>query len=109
MEKHFVPIILEMGEYRVSMDDIGEGIYGDYDPDDEQDERRLRFYCDKFDRAYGEWVDVEDASYCTLFTPEDKPITLLKFMLLIFEVLESGEGVKRNLEWLTHKTAKDLE
>lgn len=63
----------EEGGVRVCWDDIGEGICGDYNPDDPDDIPLLRFYVDIF--RDGQWEEVEDASYCTLMpvtTP--KPI-----------------------------------
>lgn len=104
----FKSLILEREDFRVTLDYVGEGVCGDYDPDDEQDEPRLRFYCDKLSRAYGEWCEVDDASYCTLFTITDPPITLLKFMLLILDVIESEASPRRSLQLLTHKTVEDL-
>jgi len=103
----FKALVLERGDFRVTLDHIGEGVYGDYDPEDEQDERRLRFYCDKLDRAYGSWEEVEDSSYCTLLNPDMPPITLLEYMLLILDVLESEERPRRRLELLTNVTMED--
>ena len=50
-------------EVKVEWAYIGEGYNGDYDPSDPDDVELLRFYVYHIDD--GEWVEVEDASYCT--------------------------------------------
>jgi len=60
---------------RVSWDDIGEGICGDYDPDNPDDIPLLRFYVDIFQD--GQWEEVEDASYCTQM-PVATPVPILE-------------------------------
>lgn len=42
---------------------IGEGLTGDYNPEDQDDIQLLRF--DISVRNHGKWAEVEDASYCT--------------------------------------------
>jgi hypothetical protein len=55
---------LERNDVGVELDESGsEGINGDYDPDDPTDVHLLRFYF--FKRINNEWVDIDDASYCT--------------------------------------------
>ena len=57
---------------QVTLDnECNEGWNGDYDPDDPDDEKLLRFCVDK-QREDGEWVEVDDASYCTAM-PTDRP------------------------------------
>jgi hypothetical protein len=59
MEKTF-----NQGRNRVLLEDIGEGLSGDYDPDDPTDTPLLRFSIDERNDV-GEWCDVNNASYCT--------------------------------------------
>lgn len=44
---------------------LGEGLNGDYDPKDPNDMEFLRFYVSVL--RDGQWVEKEDASYCTCF------------------------------------------
>lgn len=48
---------------RVDWCELGEGLNGDYDPDDPDDIELLRF--DVYKRIDREWEPVNDASYCT--------------------------------------------
>ena len=52
---------------RVDIVNIGEGLSGDYDPDDPEDINLLRFdvYI-KNPKENTDWYEIEDASYCTL-------------------------------------------
>lgn len=103
----FTPLTLERDGFRVTMEHIGEGYNGEYDPEDEQDERLLRFYCDTVEPVTGAWVEVEDASYCTMLPIFTPPTTLCEFMLHILDVLKSGKDVRRRLEEATHLTMED--
>jgi hypothetical protein len=46
-------------------DDCGEGWNGDYCPDDSDDEPLLRFDVYRWDSSTNEYVEVNNASYCT--------------------------------------------
>lgn len=48
---------------KVEWTDIGEGLSGDYDPDNPEDISLLRF--DVYVVRDGQWSEVDDASYCT--------------------------------------------
>lgn len=48
---------------KVELVNIGEGFCGEYNPHDPDDMNLLRFYVSVFDD--GEWVEKDDASYCT--------------------------------------------
>jgi hypothetical protein len=48
---------------RIDWDELGEGWDGDFDPDDPTDMELLRFSVYRLEN--GEWVEVEDSSYCT--------------------------------------------
>ena len=57
---------------RVEWDYIGEGISGDYNGDNPEDIKLLRFRVSSRDGAEDIWTDVDDGSYCTCM-PLDTP------------------------------------
>lgn len=98
----------EEGGVRVCWEDIGEGICGDYDPDDPDDIPLLRFYVDIF--RDGQWEEVEDASYCTRMpvnTPKPTLDRALRFLHAEYKDALSGypyTSVKKlgeRLSWIS--------
>jgi len=82
---------------------LGEGFAGDYNEDDPTDERLLRL--DVLAKEDGEWVELDDASSCTLM-PYDTPKGILKAALaIILELtdtqIRAGGSVKRVFECLS--------
>ena len=80
----------------VEVDDIGEGLSGDYDPEDKDDIPLLRFTVLKDNEP------VEDASYCTQ-VPTNVTITeatkiLGAIMNEVAEPLEQGYSIKKMCE-----------
>ena len=80
----------------VELDDIGEGLSGDYDPEDKDDISLLRFTVLKDDEP------VDDASYCTQ-VPTNVTITeatkiLGAIMNEVAEPLEQGYSIKKMCE-----------
>ena len=69
---------LEQGDLRVEMEWIGEGMDGDYDPDDPKDVPLLRFSL--WQRNGNEWDYVEDTSCCCLVS-RDAPIEQIEAAL----------------------------
>ena len=63
-------ISMRGGDYMAEWNDIGEGLSGDYDPNDPDDRRLLRF--DVYERVAGQWWPVDGGSYCTGL-PVDTP------------------------------------
>ena len=57
------PVSIQGDIVRADWYDAYEGLYGDYDPEDPNDIHLLRF--DIYKMEDGDWVEVEDASYCT--------------------------------------------
>jgi hypothetical protein len=97
---------LVKGEVRIELESIGEGYNGDYNPDDIEDEELLRFYVQK--KENGEWVDVADASYCTLFpasATEDEKRRGLEFLMdNFYDAVMSGKSVKKigeRMSWIS--------
>lgn len=89
------------GGVTVEMEHIGEGLHGDYNPDDPDDVPLLRFTVLKD----GEQVD--DASYCTRVdanTDEENIVYILERIFeAVYDRVKSGESVKKlceELSWL---------
>jgi len=98
-----IEVVSEDGLVRVDLDWEGEGINGDYDGTDPDDVPLLRygvsrkftddckddrFYYltgeDFYGRKIGEWVGVEDSSYCTqlpIDAPRERLIDAAQFIL----------------------------
>jgi len=93
------------GDIKIEFEHIGEGWSGDYDPNDPDDTPLLRFTVYKLDG--GQWNEIENASYCTLF-PDDTPdVIQLKGLQIIMDVIyfdaTTEQGIKRKcqaLSWL---------
>ncbi len=102
----FSEVKVASGRFRVVWEYIGEGLEGDFNPDDPDDYQHLRFSCDC--RENKEWVGVENASYCTRL-PISTPKRLLK--LAARNVLEavSHSGHKRRLEELSWLCLEDFD
>jgi len=96
------------GNVKVGWSRIGEGLSGDYNPEDPNDIELLRFgvaICHE-----GEWEPVEDSSYCTNIpanAPEEtKKKALEIIMAKVHEPLTKGEPIKRiceQLSWIEPK------
>jgi len=96
---------LEQGNLRVELEWIGEGIGGDYDPNDPNDTPLLRFSL--WERHGAGWDYVEDTSYCCRVS-RDAPMeqieaTLRTLMREFTSAVESGGSVKKvgeRLSWI---------
>ena len=88
------PVSISDDTFMVEWVNIGEGICGDYNPDDPEDINLLRFdvsYADKSRSTAVEtvWEEVEDASYCTN-TPADTPVEdLVRLLYAVFKEYRS--------------------
>lgn len=71
---------LEKDNVRAEWVNIGEGVSGDYDPEDPNDIQLLRFEISIRDEE--EWVEVDDSSYCTQM-PADTPNKILERALQV--------------------------
>ena len=107
----FTDLELIRGEFKVVWEWLGEGLSGDYNENDEGDEPLLRFSCYKFEapgfRAEPEWLQMDDASYCTLLKV-GTPLKVLAYAAGI--ILEAIEDVcyKKHLEELSHFCLEDF-
>ena len=107
---------------RVDWINIGEGICGDFNPEDPEDVNLLRFDVywapnkdDNPDEPI-EWEEVEDASYCTQVPADTPKDELVRLLYIIFKRYAAVIGdypyasVKRlgeELSWIEPKRKKD--
>ena len=82
----------------------GEGYSGEFDPDDPTDEHLLRFYVSR--KEGDEWVECDDASYCTEFpagaTHEQKMAALKIIMSEVYDTVHEGvSSIKKCCERLS--------
>jgi hypothetical protein len=91
--------------------ELGEGLQGDYDPQDPEDVELLRFDISK--KENGEWTEVLDASYCTRFptsTSVHQQMKALEYiMALIYEPVSEGHSIKKLCERLSWISPEDIE
>lgn len=71
---------------RLELTYIGEGLTGDYDPDDHCDVPLLRFYIQRY-VGEGEWSDIEGGSYCTLIPADITDVQCLQVSMSIFNMI----------------------
>jgi hypothetical protein len=98
-------------DVRVSLhDQTGEGWNGDWDCDDPKDQLLLRFDVDVF--ANGDWVPVDNASYCTAIPASIDPIKANKavevIMMEVGDSVRGGVSIKKKCEFLSWMSEKDL-
>ena len=97
---------------RVEWYNAGEGLCGDFNPEDPEDENLLRFdvYCKYTDSE--DWVPVDDASYCTQVSADTSKNRLVELLTIIFNRYEDvirdyinyGTSVKKlgeELSWIS--------
>ena len=83
------PVSIQGPLVRADWYDAGEGICGDYDPEDPDDIPLLRF--DIYIKKDGEWEPVEDASYCTripLDLVNENRVALVEKLYVIYKAYE---------------------
>ena len=91
---------------KVEWSELGEGICGDYNPEDPDDVELLRFDISQWIDDH--WEDVEDSSYCTQVpvsaTPEQRTAGLAMIMNAVYERASSGQSIKKlceELSWIS--------
>jgi hypothetical protein len=99
----FEDIVLVDGDVRVTIEWIGEGRDGDFDPDDPNDVPLLRFSVDR--KCGEEWEEVPDCSYCTQMCATDERARLQdlakRIMAEVKDTVNSGRSPKRTCERLS--------
>jgi hypothetical protein len=101
--------LLTVGNVRVRLSYIGEGIFGEYDSEDELDMPLLRFDVEKFtyynDNAYGDWEMVDNGSYCTRIHADTPWNEVVQYLLVIMDRVyfhvENDSSIKRLCEMMS--------
>ena len=95
----------------VEWTELGEGIDGDYNPDDPEDVELLRFDVSRL--VNGEWEAIDDASYCTQIpvsaTPEQRAKGLQFIMNEVYEWASQGYSIKKLCERLSWISLESIE
>jgi len=89
--------------------DCYEGVNGDYDVEDDDDEPLLRFDVLKrtaHEEGDGEFEQIEDSSYCTdLRAYDDRGLILQAAQAImneVFDKVKAGQSIKKTCEGLSH-------
>jgi len=92
------------GKWKLEWVDLGEGLRGDYDPEDASDVPLLRADLYTNDPAYreelsmdGEWGIVSDTSYCTLMPVGTSKAILKKASDRLFNALGNHPGSPKRI------------
>lgn len=100
-------VSIEGSVVRADWYDADEGLYGDYNPEDNEDIHLLRF--DIYIKKDGDWESIDDASYCTRVPFETDTDTLVKLLYSIYKEYDNvlsdnpDSSVKRlgeSLSWI---------
>jgi hypothetical protein len=99
------PVSIFDEDVRADLYESGEGYYGVYNPSNPDDEELLRF--DIYKKEEGNWIEVDDASYCTLLPAKAKAEQLIKPLYIIFKEYRNADldySVKKlgeRLSWIS--------
>ena len=93
------------GRVRVTLEYIGEGYEGDYDPTDPDDSPLVRFSIDERELGTEYWEAVDDSSYCTtipITTPREQLESVARSILAeVQEPVLAGHSIKKLCERLS--------
>lgn len=99
---------------KIEWADCGEGLRGDYDPDNPEDIALLRF--DVYVKQDGEWIEPDDSSYCTNVPVDTPPKDLMKLLDIlmdeIYEPASQGHRIKKlceRLSWISPEWIRKTE
>lgn len=102
---------LTRNNIKVELGHIGEGKFGDFDPDDTDDYPHLRFSV--FKRDGEEWEELDDASYCTTLNAalsvKEMDIALGILMQAFYDKATAGKSVKKIGEKMSWIDTSDIE
>ena len=102
---------VKQGRIRMELEDIGEGLSGDYCEDDPDDVPVLRFYFSALDEE-GTWISLDDTSCCTSIDARSEWEVQLACACKIFDAvyprLEAGAGDMIDPGW-GRRGAKECE
>ena len=112
LKEKIVSDLIEKDRVRVEWVELGEGLCGEYDEDDPEDVELLRF--DVSQLKDGEWIEVCDASYCTLVpvtaTPEERIAGLQILLDQFYEPVMEGHRCKKlgeRMSWISMEDIKE--
>ena len=102
---------LIVNDVRVTLEDIGEGIFGEYDENDPNDRPLLRFdvykRCENPSDITGEWEAIDDGSYCTNIHAESSWNEIAQYLFTIMNevyfYIQNDYSIKKvceKLSWL---------
>ena len=91
---------LVRNDLKVQWVNLNEGYKGDFDPTDPEDTNLLRFDVHRFDD--GNWVAVDDASYCTLMPAKTPEPILQKGLEIIMDRIAANPSIKKACEDLSY-------
>ena len=101
---------LQKNNVKVELVHIGDGGGGEYNPDDTEDERLLRFYVTH--KVGDTWKDVDGASYCTTLpislSDLDQEVFLEMLMEQFYLPVIKGERVKHIGEDMSWVNIEDI-
>lgn len=100
------PVSIWDDKFRADWYNAGEGITGDYNPEDPNDVNLLRF--DIYYKVDDDWEEVEDASYCTNVAASTDVTRLRELLQHIFSEYRdtdypssSVKKIGERLSWIT--------
>lgn len=114
-EVSFTDVEVVRGNHKVVWEYIGEGLSGEYNPEDPTDTPLLRFSCyeyihrDNEGHIIDDWEQMNDASYCTRMPPTASLRHLLIAAGIILEAIEDVCYKKRleELSWFCPEDFKE--
>jgi len=94
--------VLVRGNLKIELEYIGEGWNGDYDPDNPDDEKLLRFTC-LMSNESEDWEQIDDASYCTRLPESISDEEAEKALRILMEGIENRGllSIKKECERLS--------
>lgn len=87
---------------KVEWVDLGEGLFGDYDSRDPDDQALLRF--DILEMVEEQWEQIDDASYCTQMPADSSEDILRRGAAIIMDATHGKDNMKKiceKLSWIS--------
>lgn len=98
-------ITFQREDLKVVWEQLGEGRFGDYDPDNPEDQKLLRVTVYKMDELDGKYHMLDSASYCTNFpvsaSTKEKIVAIELIMSEFYKTITSGYSIKKTCEQLS--------
>jgi hypothetical protein len=108
-EIEFEEIEVHNKNFSITLEYIGEGTDGDYDPEDENDIPLLRY--DVCEKVNGEWEPLRNGSACCRLSPSEKRADLKKAAKQMLEIVSKTDPQHLNfvvqlLSWIEIQKGK---